>query len=273
MPGLLAAPTTPQTQTYLHPRLANASDSIRYPLASTGRGLLPAPRGILPDPVASSIAPNSWALQQYQHQHHHSRLSAPSSHLVRGPFLHPSQAHISPVSFSAAARGVLFNNRPQTMVGSSPYSAPDSNDPKDPIDKGTDDTLVTLRDRKVRISDGASLYALCRSWLRNGCVEDNQPQYGDVLKSHPKPFHLPLPLPPHEYSSPKRKERDDETEVDEDENLVDISNAQELLTSHVKQAKRVRARLREERSQRIERYKSRLALLLTPNGDVQNQQE
>lgn len=217
-------------------------------------------------PMPSSIVPNSFAPH-----HHHSQISAPmepshSTHLVRGPFLHPSHGHMSSLSISAAARGVPLNNHPQSQAGSSLYSAPDSNAPKDPIVKGTDDTLITLRDRKVRISEGATFYALCRSWLRNGFIEDNQPQYSDVLKSLPKP--LPLPLPPSESSSPKRKARDDETDVDEDEKLIEISSAEELLTRHIKRAKRVRARLREERSQRIERYKSRLALLLPSSGTI-----
>ncbi|XP_021727870.1 uncharacterized protein LOC110694988 isoform X1 [Chenopodium quinoa] len=180
---------------------------------------------------------------------------------------------MSSVSIPATARGVTLNNHPHSKAGSFSYTAPENSAPKDPIDKGTDDTFVTLRDRKVRVSDGASLYALCRSWLRNGYVEDNQPQYGDFLKSLPKPLPLPLPLPLprplYESSSPKRKDRDDETEADEVEKSVEMSSAEELLTRHVKRAKRVRARLREERSQRIDRYKSRLALLLPPNGNLQ----
>ncbi|XP_021760165.1 uncharacterized protein LOC110724991 isoform X2 [Chenopodium quinoa] len=189
---------------------------------------------------------------QYQQQCHQSRQSGPldtsySSHLVRGPFLHPSHAHMSSVSIPATARGVTLNSHPHTKAGSFSYTAPENSAPKDPIDKGTDDTFVTLRDRK--------------------------PQYGDFLKSLPKPLPLPLPLPLprplYESSSPKRKDRDDETEADEVEKSVEMSSAEELLTRHVKRAKRVRARLREERSQRIDRYKSRLALLLPPNGNLQ----
>ncbi|XP_021726045.1 uncharacterized protein LOC110693213 isoform X2 [Chenopodium quinoa] len=51
--------------------------------------------------------------------------------------------------------------------------------------------------------------------------------------------------------------------------LVEIPCAEVLLTRHIKRAKRIRARLREERSQRIDRYKSRLALLLPPNRNMQ----
>ncbi|KMT04342.1 hypothetical protein BVRB_8g184170 [Beta vulgaris subsp. vulgaris] len=228
-PVPFTAPTSIQSQT----------QPIRYPLASSGRGILP---------TIGCTRPNSSQHQQYQHQS--------SAHLL----LRPLNAHISPAP--AVARPIPLNNPPQSKAGSSPYFIADSSDSKDPLDKGTDDMLVTLRDRKVRITDGASFYALCRSWLRNGYVEENQPQYGDIFsRSLPKP----LPLP--ESFSPKRKECDDETEVDEAEKL---GNAEELLSMHVRRAKRVRTRLREERLQRIERYKSRLGLLLhPPNGTTQ----
>ncbi|KAJ8421356.1 LOW QUALITY PROTEIN: hypothetical protein Cgig2_032827 [Carnegiea gigantea] len=50
----------------------------------------------------------------------------------------------------------------------------------------------------------------------------------------------------------------------QDENKIENLSAKELLKRHIKRAKRVRARFREERLQRIARYKSRLALLLPP---------
>ncbi|XP_074312926.1 uncharacterized protein LOC141648278 isoform X2 [Silene latifolia] len=111
-------------------------------------------------------------------------------------------------------------------------------------DKVADDAVFTVRDRKVRISDRNALYALCRSWLKNGYREESQPHYGDVSRSLPKPLHLP------ESSSPERKEIDDETDG-EDESALGTLCAEELLQRHVNRAKRVR-----------ERYKSRLKLLL-----------
>ncbi|PHT60166.1 hypothetical protein CQW23_02529 [Capsicum baccatum] len=45
---------------------------------------------------------------------------------------------------------------------------------------------------------------------------------------------------------------------------VEHLSAKELLQRHVKRAKRIRSRLREERLRRIARYKTRLALLLPP---------
>ncbi|XP_074296365.1 uncharacterized protein LOC141626477 [Silene latifolia] len=122
-------------------------------------------------------------------------------------------------------------------------------------DKVADDAVFTVRDRKVRISDRNALYALCRSWLKNGYREESQPHYGDASRSLPKPLHLP------ESSSPERKEIDDETDG-EDESALGTLCAEELLQRHVNRAKRVRERLRAERLRRIERYKSRLKLLL-----------
>uniref|UniRef100_A0A7C9CFH9 Uncharacterized protein n=1 Tax=Opuntia streptacantha TaxID=393608 RepID=A0A7C9CFH9_OPUST len=146
------------------------------------------------------------------------------------------------------------------QVASSPYFASGSNGQEEPMDKDTNDLFVSVRDRKVRMSDGASIYALCRSWLRNDFSEGSQLQYGDFIKSLPKPS----PMPMSESSLLKRKENDNETEIKEDENRIEDLSTKELLKRHIKRAKRVRARFKEERLQRIARYKSRLALLLPP---------
>ncbi|XP_057523794.1 uncharacterized protein LOC130803623 isoform X1 [Amaranthus tricolor] len=237
-------------------QVGKVSDPIRYPLASSGRGLLPTQKGFPP---------------QLPHQGANFGSCPPmhTSLAANSAFLHPSlsHTHMSLASISAAATatatGVPFNNNTSSKVGSSPCATPDLNAPKDLKDKNADDKLITIRDRKVRISDGVSLYALCRSWLRNGYLEEIQPQYGDGFRSLPKP--LPLSLP--DSFSPKRKESDEDTE--DDEKIVENLSAKELLKMHVKRAKRVRARLREERLQRIQRYKGRLALLLPSNGAVQ----
>lgn len=186
-----------------------------------------------------------------------------SSYPFRNPCLHPSHGHMSSVSFPTAGagiRGTSVSSYTQPKVASFPCLAPGSNGHEESMDKVTDDLFVSVRDRKVRISDGASIYALCRSWLRNGYSEESQLQYGDFMKSLPKPS----PMPMSESSPLKRKQNDDETEIKEDENKIENLSAQELLKMHIKRAKRVRARFREERLQRIARYKSRLALLLPP---------
>ncbi|XP_035835046.1 uncharacterized protein LOC110890629 isoform X1 [Helianthus annuus] len=157
-------------------------------------------------------------------------------------------------------------------------------------DKNGDDAFVVIRDRKVQISEGTSLYAQCRSWLKNGVPLEKQtpiptnfvpdvnealpqgreafsrfsrtsgPQYPDGVKS------LPKPLPASTVEA--RKEDDLELEEENPEN-VDHLSAKELLQLHVNHAKKVRARLRNQRLQRIERYKDRLALLLPGVADQQ----
>ncbi|WOH09236.1 hypothetical protein DCAR_0728692 [Daucus carota subsp. sativus] len=156
---------------------------------------------------------------------------------------------------AGVVRGIPVVSHPK--VSASPSSIPDRNGYKDPRDITRDDSLATVRDRKVKITDGASLYAQCRSWLRNGLPEESQPQYMDGVKSLPRP--LPIPVGDAQNS----KKEDSETE-EEDKRDVEQLTSKELLQTHIKRAKRVRARLREERLQRIARYKARLALLLPP---------
>ncbi|KAI3448940.1 hypothetical protein Pfo_005605 [Paulownia fortunei] len=125
--------------------------------------------------------------------------------------------------------------------------------------RNRDDTFAIVRDRKVRISDNASLYTLCRSWLRNNFPEETQPQYLDAVKSLPRP----LPVAAQVVDSSDETAGDKE---EEDEDIEHLSE-KELLQRHIKRAKRVRSRLREGRLQRITRYKTRLALLLPPMVD------
>jgi hypothetical protein len=65
--------------------------------------------------------------------------------------------------------------------------------------RSRDDALVLVRKRKVRITEGASLYSLCRSWLRNGAHEGIKPQRIDMMTCLPKP----LPVDKTETSLPK----------------------------------------------------------------------
>ncbi|KAE9617296.1 hypothetical protein Lal_00034303 [Lupinus albus] len=125
-------------------------------------------------------------------------------------------------------------------------------------ERSRDDSCYVIRDRKVRITEDASLYALCRSWLRNGVNEEKQPQQKDVMKALPRP--LPAPI----GASMSNNEEDDkqDNEHEEDDESVENLSPQDLLKKHVQHARKVRARLREQRVQRIKRYRSRLTLLL-----------
>ncbi|KAL5098485.1 hypothetical protein RYX36_002812 [Vicia faba] len=128
-------------------------------------------------------------------------------------------------------------------------------------ERSRDDTLTVVRDRKVRLTEDASLYALCRSWLRNGVNEESQPPQKDATMA------LPKPLPVSMVDTCTSNQKDDENaedEQEEDEKSVEHLLTQDLLKRHIKRAKRVRARLREERSQRIARYRNRLRLLVPP---------
>ncbi|RDX87762.1 hypothetical protein CR513_30726, partial [Mucuna pruriens] len=87
------------------------------------------------------------------------------------------------------------------------------------------------------------------------------PQQKDVMKALPKP--LPASMVG-SYLSNKKEDEKDEDEQEENEQSVEHLSPQDLLKRHIKRAKRVRARLREERLQRITRYRSRLRLLLPP---------
>ncbi|CAG7874792.1 unnamed protein product [Brassica rapa] len=133
--------------------------------------------------------------------------------------------------------------------------------------RSRNDVLVLIRKRKVRITEGASLYSLCRSWLRNGAHEGLQKQQSDTtVTCLPKPLPasdvVEISLPKDSVEEPNCVEEDKEDE----ESVKQLSDA-DLLKRHVDRAKKVRARLREERLKRIARYKARLALLLPPFGE------
>ncbi|XP_040991869.1 uncharacterized protein LOC121238870 isoform X2 [Juglans microcarpa x Juglans regia] len=259
-------PISPLPHHHHHPYPTAAAQSIRttlthpqqqgilYPVASSGRGFIPKPPMQTVTVAANPAAPYApRPLVSYPHSH--------PLHLMRPPnphhHLHPQLGGPGLASGSIPIKGIPVSS-PQPKV---PPSLSDCNGYKDTRDRSRDDSLTTVRDRKVRITDGASLYALCRSWLRNGFLEEIQPQYGDAVKSLPKP----LPMPAGATHLPKREEADEEEAADkEDEESVEHLSPQDLLKRHVKHAKRVRAQLREERLQRIARYKSRLALLLPP---------
>ncbi|XP_062175807.1 RNA-binding motif protein 25-like [Alnus glutinosa] len=251
------------------------SQGVLYPVASSGRGFIPKPLppihavtvashpGTATSTAAAAGAYPPRPLVSYPQPH---GLSHPV-HVMRPPHVHHHH-HLHPAQIGgpglgpgpAPVKGIPVSS-PQPK-GVPPSSVADSNGYRDTRDRSRDDSLTTVRDRKVRIVDGASLYALCRSWLKNGFPEESQPQYGDAAKSLPKP----LPIPVSATHLPKNKEAEEEEEAEdkEDEESVEHLLPQDLLNRHIKHAKKVRARLREERLQRIARYKSRLALLLPP---------
>ncbi|KAI3868111.1 hypothetical protein MKX03_035327 [Papaver bracteatum] len=177
-------------------------------------------------------------------------------HMMRPPSLqHP---HLGSRHNSAGlVRNIPSAAIPHPKTASFPSKSPDYDGLK--RDKNRDDKCVTINDRKIRLADGASLYALCRSWVHNGFPQESQTQIIGGIKPLPRP----KPSAPGNTNVRKRKESFDEDEEEvEDEAAVQHLSSHDLLQKHIKRAKRVRSRLREERKQRIERYKERLVHLL-----------
>ncbi|KAJ6315848.1 hypothetical protein OIU78_019174 [Salix suchowensis] len=274
----------PQTQTP-NSIIPPSHQGVLYPVASSGRGFIPRPvrpqqdqtpasqgayhpRGAgvaykphTPTTVVGSPSSRSHPNPQPLGDLHHLHNVQQQQHLMMSR-QHPT--HLQHHNYGGLGLGVGSAAAPikgipvtgQLKVAPSPVS--DSNGYKNLRDRGRDDNLVVVRDRKVRISDGAPLYALCRSWLRNGFPEESEVHYGDSVKPLPRPL-----LPKEEGEEEVEKEKMDEEPVDH-------LSAEELLKRHVKHAKKVRARLREGRLKRIARYKSRLALLLPPQGKLKH---
>ncbi|KAL8028473.1 hypothetical protein ABFX02_14G162600 [Erythranthe guttata] len=234
---------------------------LLYPVASSGRGFISRP-GAMPTGRPSNRPPFVFPyLDQGQ----------PNSGFVRPN--HLQHALLGSGPGSAAAAPILVNGIPipsslHPKVGHPSGSISDNNGQKDLRDRNRDDAFAVIRDRKVRISDNASLYSLCRSWLRNSYPEEIQPLYLESVRSLPSPSPIAAPI----VDSPDKTARDKEDE-DEDKESCENLSEKELLQRHIKRAKRVRSRLREERLQRITRYKTRLACLLPPMVEQQFKNE
>ncbi|KAF8050001.1 hypothetical protein N665_2070s0009 [Sinapis alba] len=223
-------------------------------LVYPGRGLPTRPGRQNPSTVAGS--PGYLPLPVYAYQ------NGQSLDPMRGA-THP-QIQPAPHLGSGLMKGVPHFLQPRVAHPPPPTSILDNGGRKNA--RSRNDVLVLIRKRKVRITEGASLYSLCRSWLRNGAHEGRlQKQQSDITMT----CCLPKPLPTDmvETSLPKDLVEEPNREEDkEDEESVKLLSDSDLLKRHVDRAKKVRARSREERLKRIVRYKGRLALLLPPFG-------
>ncbi|CAL4929993.1 unnamed protein product [Urochloa decumbens] len=287
-----AATTSPQVPSTSHPlpRAFLATTSPRAAAAApapplfTGRPLNPsaqghassAPHGIL-YPVARPVPTTAAAAAQLRRVPPMA-VGYPRAHPVAVPIAQPPQplVHSQPRSFAAVPRALVANvvARPEQLprgvliapqVNPVPPVAPSSEqgNPKDRERSREDSTFAVINDRKVNLldSESGSLYALCRSWVRNGVPHESQPSFGNG-----EPI-LPRPLPASVVDSRiSDKDNNDAADVDPDEepqkNADGEYNTSDLLKQHVKRAKKIRAGLQKERLRRIERYKQRLALLL-----------
>ncbi|KAF3449985.1 hypothetical protein FNV43_RR06064 [Rhamnella rubrinervis] len=252
-----------------HDPSSSPAQGIPYPVASSGRGFI---RHLpVSDQTVTVANPGGGypprPLVNFPHggvRTHLESLSHAATHAMRPPPYNLQQQHHHYLQRPhLASTGGLVKGVPvsASLKVAPPSSVPYSNGYKDMRDKGRDDNLAVIRHRNVRITEGASLYALCRSWLKDGVAEESQPQYGDAMRSLPKPS--PIHMKNADLSKKKEAEDDGDEEV-EDEESVEHLSSQDLLKRHIKRAKKVRSRLREERLKRIARYKSRLALLLPP---------
>ncbi|KAF8398524.1 hypothetical protein HHK36_017453 [Tetracentron sinense] len=169
---------------------------ILYPVSSSGRGFIPKtlrpqstdqlvtvanpggfpPRSVMafPNPVRPFGFPPSDS----------------QTHMMRPP-------HMQPLHFGSRQMGAAVSGSNKSIpvvvhpkVAPLPSSASNLTGYKELRDRSRDDTVVTIRDRKVRISDGASLYALCRSWSWNGLSQESQPQFGEGTKILPRPLPM-----------------------------------------------------------------------------------
>ncbi|XP_066354496.1 proline-rich receptor-like protein kinase PERK2 [Miscanthus floridulus] len=294
-----AAATSPQLPAASHPlpRAFLATSSPRASAAApapplfTGRPLNPnppghgssVPHGILYPVLRSASTSNSAAAAVTAHLRRVPPMAVgyPRTHAVAVPIAQQQQQPLVrelPRSFAAVPRALVAGvaARPeqpprgvpiasQPKVNPIPPVAPsnEQSNPKDRENSREEPTVVVINDRKVNLldSESGSLYALCRSWVRNGVPHESQPSFGNG-----EPL-LPRPLPASVVDS-RISERDnnDATGEDSDEepqkNANGEYNTSDLLKQHVKRAKRIRAGLQKDRSRRIERYKQRLALLL-----------
>ncbi|XP_039144269.1 leucine-rich repeat extensin-like protein 5 [Dioscorea cayenensis subsp. rotundata] len=196
---------------------------------------------------------------------------ASAVHMMRPP--QPQAPFVIPRQARSAAPGAAATGAPKSApinagppkAGSFPAASPNpelSNCKE--RDKSNEDTVVTIQGRKVRIVDGGSdsLYALCRSWVRNGVPQEPQTTFGNGMKVLPRP----LPTSTFELDTDmSRSEGDNEVGDSGKQEHVgtgDHLSTDDLLQQHIKRAKRVRAELQKERLMRIDRCKQRLALLL-----------
>ncbi|KAG5627349.1 hypothetical protein H5410_012567 [Solanum commersonii] len=258
---LVLKPPNPDSQPHLH--------SILYPVASSGRGFLSKPSSYPNRPVVSHLGSRpTFGLNQMDPGLGQSTGVRPShlQHALLGssPTVNSAGPAASAGVLPGAVKGFPVVSSSHHKIASTQPSLSDCNGFREKRDRSKDDTFAIIRDRKVRISDNASLYTLCRSWLRNGLPDDTQSQYMDGVRSLPRP----LALAPQDAESPVKKEGDKEEEEEAGESVEHLS-PKELLQKHVKRAKRIRSRLREERLRRIARYKTRLALLLPPMVEQQ----
>ncbi|KQK22708.1 hypothetical protein BRADI_1g68918v3 [Brachypodium distachyon] len=240
VPFVFTATSAPQ-------RVAAASPPAAAPFVFTGRALHTNPRpastshGIIyPVATSSTAAAN-------QRRAPHVAVGYPRANAVALPIAPSQQPQVPTQSRlpAAAPRSVVAGVTPSPRPELPPRGVPIAPQPQ---------PEVNLSD-----SESGSLYALCRSWVRNGVQHEIQPSFvGNVAPVLPRP--LPASVVDSRMSG-KDKEAENEEPKEKKNDTGEYTTA-ELLKELVDRAKKIRAEFRKERQSRIERYKQRLALLL-----------
>ncbi|PNT76651.1 hypothetical protein BRADI_1g50960v3 [Brachypodium distachyon] len=238
-----ATPTPPPlfTGRPLNPSHASPAHGIFYPVATTSSSAAAlanqrrAPNAGYPraQAVAVPVAPS----QQLQMQTQPQSFAAVSRAVVAGVTPRPEQP----------PRGVPIAPQPHPKVNPvaavtpSPQHEEHSNTKQRESTKEDSTTVVVINDRKVNLldSESGSLYALCRSWVRNGVQHEIQPRFvGNVAPL------LPRPLPASVVDSRISEKHNDTENEDSEEEKNDTGEytAADLLKQHVNRAKKIRAR-------------------------------
>uniref|UniRef100_A0A7N0T368 Uncharacterized protein n=1 Tax=Kalanchoe fedtschenkoi TaxID=63787 RepID=A0A7N0T368_KALFE len=218
-----------------------------YPHGTSSRGFTPNHQ--LRTDGDRSVGAAAYSLQQLARP---DVLTNNQMHLLKNTYFNPS--HPGLVGPPTTLPGFPVTSYPK--VAFSMAAASERNGIREARSK--DEALTMILNRKVRVSEGSSLYALCRSWLKNGCHDQIQPKHSTRYSFLPRPLPSPAQTPTQKSNETTDIEEDDK----EDEKSVEQLSSEDLLKKHIKRAKRVRSRLHEERLQRITRYKARLATLL-----------
>ncbi|CAM8970028.1 unnamed protein product [Rhodiola kirilowii] len=225
-----------------------AGHGLMHPIGTSSRGFTPNPN-VRPGAGANgdrSAGAAAFSLQQLGRP---DVMSNQQMQFLKSGYLNHS--HPGLVGGSTALQGY-----PVTSYPKGSFSATERNGIREARSK--DEALTMVLNRKVRVSEGSSLYSLCRSWLKNGCHDQSQQKNAARYSCLPRP----LPTPAQTHINKSNDDKDIEEDDKEDEKSVEQLSTEDLLQRHIKRARRVRSRLREERMHRITRYKNRLATLL-----------
>ncbi|KAK3150971.1 hypothetical protein QOZ80_3AG0239990 [Eleusine coracana subsp. coracana] len=284
-PALVASQPLPRAYLATSSPRGAAAPSAPGPPLFTGRPLNPNPPGHAAPAPHGILYPVATSAGSVQHRRvPPMALGYPRAHAVAVPIPQPHQplVHLQPRSFAAVPRALVAGVAvrpeqpprgipiaPQPKINPAPPAAPatEQSNPKDRERSREDSSTVVINDRKVNLleSESGSLYALCRSWVRNGVPHESQPSFGNGEPILPRP--LPASVVDSRISEKDNNDAEDGYSDEEPQKNADGEyNPSDLLKQHVKRAKKIRARLQKERLRRIERYKQRLALLVpTPS--------